>query len=76
MSYAELIGGKHFNVQLECNKRYGNLLLVKGRAKSKAAHENKIFGRPGTRRRDVAPKLYGTALNMVDVKVPGMLHGG
>ncbi len=75
VTYGELIGGKHFNVQLEWNKKYGNLLLVQGRAKPKTASEYKIVGRPGTRRRDIAPKLYGTAENMVDVKVPGMLHG-
>ncbi len=38
--------------------------------------EPKIVGKPGTKRRDIAPKLYGTVQNnMVDVKVPGMLHG-
>ena len=44
-TYGELIGGKHFNVQLEWNKQYGNLLLVKGRAKPKAASEYKEIGR-------------------------------
>ncbi len=75
VSYGELIGGKHFDVQLEWNKQYGNLLLVKGQAKPKAASEYKLVGKPGARRRDIAPKLFGTAENMVDVKVPGMLHG-
>ena len=75
VTYGELIGGKHFDVQLEWNKRYGNLLLVNGKAKPKAASEYKVVGKPGTRRRDIAPKLFGTAENMVDVKVPGMVHG-
>lgn len=74
-TYGELIGGKHFDVQMEWNKHYGNELLVKGKAKPKAASEYKIIGRPGVKRRDIADKLYGTAENMVDVKVPGMLHG-
>lgn len=75
VTYGELIGGKQFDVQLEWNKRYGNLLLVTGKAKPKAASEYKLIGKPGARRRDIAAKLYGTAENMVDVKVPGMLHG-
>ena len=75
VSYGDLIGGKHFDVQLEWNKHYGNELLVKGKAKPKSASEYKIIGKPGVKRRDIADKLYGTAENMVDVKVPGMLHG-
>ena len=75
VSYGELIGGRHFDVQLEWNKHFGNELLVKGKAKPKSPSEYKIIGKPGTRRRDIAPKLFGTAESMVDVKVPGMLHG-
>ena len=37
VTYGELIGGKHFDVQLEWNKHYGNELRVKGRAKPKVA---------------------------------------
>ena len=75
VSYGELIGGRHFDVQLEWNKHFGNELLVKGKAKPKSSSEYKIIGKPGTRRRDIAPKLFGTAESMADVKVPGMLHG-
>ncbi|HTD89017.1 MAG TPA: molybdopterin cofactor-binding domain-containing protein, partial [Burkholderiales bacterium] len=75
ISYGELIGGKHFDVQLEWNKQFGNALLVKGKAKPKLPGEYKVIGKPGTRRRDIAPKVYGTAENMADIKVPGMLHG-
>ncbi len=75
VSYGELIGGKHFDVQMEWNKHYGNTLLVTGKAKPKSPSEYKLIGKPGARRRDIAPKLFGTAENMVDVKVPGMLHG-
>jgi CO/xanthine dehydrogenase Mo-binding subunit len=75
ISYGELIGGKHFDVQLTWNKQYGNELKVEGRAKTKSPSQYKIVGKPGTRRRDIAPKLLGTAENMVDVKLPGMLHG-
>ena len=75
VSYGDLIGGRQFNVELEWNKNIGNDLMVKGKAKPKSPSEYKIVGKPGTRRRDVAPKVLGTIEYMVDVKVPGMLHG-
>ncbi len=76
VSYGELIGGRQFNVQLEWNKHYGNELKVVGKAKPKSPSEYKIIGKPGQRRRDIAPKVLGAADNMmVDVKLPGMLHG-
>jgi nicotinate dehydrogenase subunit B len=75
ISYGELIGGRHFDLQLEWNNVIGNDLLVKGKAKPKSPSEYKTVGKPGTRRRDVAPKVLGTIEYMVDVKVPGMLHG-
>ena len=49
--------------------------MVKGKAKPKSPSEYKTVGKPGTRRRDVAPKVLGTLEYIVDVKVPGMLHG-
>jgi hypothetical protein len=75
VSYGELIGGRHFDLQLEWNKVIGNDLMVKGKAKPKSPSEYKTVGKPGTRRRDVAPKVLGTLEYMMDVKVPGMLHG-
>src|SRR4051812_33217371 len=75
VSYGELIGGRQFNVELEWNKVIGNDLMVKGKTKPKAPSEYKTVGKAGTRRRDVAPKVLGTIEYMVDVKVPGMLHG-
>jgi nicotinate dehydrogenase subunit B len=75
VSYDELIGGRQFNVELEWNKVIGNDLMVKGKAKPKSPSEYKTVGKPGTRRRDIAPKVLGTIEYMVDVKVPGMLHG-
>ncbi len=75
VSYGELIGGRHFDVQLDWNKQFGNPLLVTGKARPKAPGEYKIIGKPGTRRRDIAPKVLGTAESVADVKVPGMLHG-
>jgi CO/xanthine dehydrogenase Mo-binding subunit len=75
VSYGELIGGRFFDVQLEWNKVIGADLQVKGQAKPKPVSEYKIVGKPGTRRRDVPPKVLGTIEYMVDAKVPGMLHG-
>jgi nicotinate dehydrogenase subunit B len=75
VSYGELIGGRHFDLQLEWNNVIGNDLMVKGKAKPKSPSEYKTVGKPGTKRRDVAPKVLGTIEYMVDVKVPGMLHG-
>jgi CO/xanthine dehydrogenase Mo-binding subunit len=75
VSYGELIGGKHFAVELEWNKQIGNDLKIKGKAKPKSPSEYKIVGKSGTPRRDVAPKVLGTLEYLVDVKVPGMLHG-
>ena len=75
VSYGDLIGGRHFDVTMEWNKHFGNELLVTGKAKPKSPSEYKTVGKPGTRRRDVAPKVMGTLEYIVDVKVPGMVHG-
>src|SRR5215470_11290200 len=54
-SYAELIGGRYFNVQLDWNKEWGNTLYAPGKAKPKEAKDHKIVGQRITRE-DVAPK--------------------
>ena len=74
-SYGELIGGRYFDVTLDWNNEIGNDLVIKAKAKPKQPSEYKIVGRPGTRRRDVPLKVLGTLEFLVDVKVPGMLHG-
>ena len=61
VSYADLIGGRYFNVQLEWNKTIGNDLTVNGQARPKLPSEYKTVGKPGTRRRDVAPTLPSPA---------------
>jgi nicotinate dehydrogenase subunit B len=75
VTYGELIGGRHFDVQMEWNHEVGNDLLVTGKAKPKSPSEYKTVGKAGTRRRDIPPKVLGKLEYMVDVKVPGMLHG-
>src|SRR3954469_20467158 len=73
-SYAELIGGRYFNVQLEWNKQWGNTLYAPGKAKPKPHTAHKIIGRP-IKREDVAPKVFAQEDFVTDVKVPGMVHG-
>jgi nicotinate dehydrogenase subunit B len=74
VSYAELIGGRYFNVQLDWNKQIGNLLYAPGKAKPKAPKDYRIVGKP-LPREDIAPKVYAQEDFVTDVKVPGMVHG-
>ena len=73
-SYAELIGGRYFNVQLDWNKQWGNTLYAPGKAKPKDPKDYKIVGQP-IAREDIAPKVYAQEDFCTDVKVPGMVHG-
>ena len=75
VSYAELIGGKFFDVPMEWNKQIGIFLGVKGEAKPKDPSQYKVVGNSGYRRRDVADKVLGKMTYAVDVKPAGMLHG-
>jgi len=74
VSYAQMIGGKYFNVQLDWNKKYGNPLYAPGKAQPKKPSEHKIVGQP-IKREDVAPKVFAQEDFVTDVKVPGMVHG-
>jgi CO/xanthine dehydrogenase Mo-binding subunit len=73
-SYAELIGGRYFNVELAWNKEMGNTLYAPGKAVPKKPSEYKIVGQP-IKREDVAPKVFCQEDFCTDVKVPGMVHG-
>jgi nicotinate dehydrogenase subunit B len=73
-SYAELIGGRYFNVQLEWNKQMGNALYAPGKAQPKKHTEHKIVGKP-IKREDVAPMVFSQQDYVVDIKLPGMVHG-
>jgi nicotinate dehydrogenase subunit B len=72
-TYAELIGGRYFNVQLEWNKQIGNLLYAPGKAKPKDPKDHRIVGQP-IRRADVAPKVFCQEPFCTDIKRPGMVH--
>jgi CO/xanthine dehydrogenase Mo-binding subunit len=73
-TYAELIGGRYFNVQLDWNKQYGNTLYAPGKAQPKNYTEHKIVGQ-SIKREDVAPKVFCIEDYCTDIKVPGMVHG-
>ena len=74
ISYAQMVGGKYFNVQLDWNKQFGNGLYAPGKAQPKKPSEHKIVGQP-IKREDVAPKVFAQEDFVTDVKVPGMMHG-
>jgi len=74
VSYAQLIGGQYFNVQLAWNKEYGNALYAPGKAQPKKPSEHKIVGQP-IKREDIAPKVFCQEDFVTDVKVPDMVHG-
>ncbi len=74
VGYAELIGGRFFNVHLNWNGKYGNPLYAPGKAQPKDPKDHKIVGQP-IPREDIAPKVFAEADFVADVKVPGMVHG-
>jgi CO/xanthine dehydrogenase Mo-binding subunit len=74
VSYADLIGGRYFNVELNWNKQIGNPLYAPGKAAPKPPKDYKVVGKP-LPREDIAPKVYAQQDFVTDVKVPGMLHG-
>jgi nicotinate dehydrogenase subunit B len=74
VSYAELVGGRYFNVTLAWNGKIGNPLYAPGKAKPKDPKDYKIVGQP-IKREDIAPKVFAQQDFCNDVKVPGMIHG-
>src|SRR5918999_2408317 len=73
VSYADLIGGRHFHHQVEWNKANGNAMDIKVPAKPKAPDEYKVVGKP-LARRDVAWKVFGTDDYVTDVRIRDMLR--
>ena len=74
VSYAELVGGRYFNVPLAWNGKIGNPLLAPGKAKPKDPKNYRVVGQP-IKREDVAPRVFAQLDFVTDVKVPGMVHG-
>ena len=73
ITYAELVGGKHFHHAVQWNGQTGNPMDINVPAKPKPPAEYKVVGKP-LPRRDVAWKVFGTDDYVTDVRVPGMLH--
>ena len=74
VSYAELVGGRYFNVTLAWNGKIGNPLYAPGKAKPKDPKDFKLVGQP-IKRQDIAPKVFARQDFCTDIKVPGMVHG-
>lgn len=74
VGYGELMGGKQFSAPLEWNNEIGNTMKVQGKAQPKTPDQYKIVGN-AVPRNDIAPKVFGRAKYVVDVVVPGMVHG-
>jgi len=73
VSYAQLIGGKRFNVTIQAEGKAGELKLAQD-VKAKDPNEYQTVGKPAPRV-DVPPKTTGEAVYVHDVRIPGMLHG-
>jgi CO/xanthine dehydrogenase Mo-binding subunit len=73
VSYGELIGGRYFDSEVEWNKKWGNPLEIKAKAKPKKVEDYKIVGK-SMPRSDVPGKVYGTMDYVTDVRLPGMMH--
>jgi nicotinate dehydrogenase subunit B len=74
VTYAELVGGRYFNVTLAWNGKIGNPLYAPGKAKPKDPKDYKVVGQP-IRREDIAPKVFARQDFCTDIKAPGMVHG-
>ncbi|HYM90654.1 MAG TPA: molybdopterin cofactor-binding domain-containing protein, partial [bacterium] len=73
VSFGELIGGRRFDVAL--NTAGANYTLaVSGSARPKSPDQYKVVG-TSVPRTDIPPKAAGRFSYIVDVRVPGMLHG-
>jgi CO/xanthine dehydrogenase Mo-binding subunit len=73
VSYAQLIGGRHFNHTVEWNKQTGNAMDITVDAKPKSPSEYRVVGKSFTRR-DLAGKVYRTDKYVTDISLPRMLH--
>ncbi|HEY4338920.1 MAG TPA: molybdopterin cofactor-binding domain-containing protein [Steroidobacteraceae bacterium] len=69
VTYAELIGGKRFNIELTGQ----NVNLTTGKAAIKPVSDLRVVGR-SHKRYDIPPKVDGSAQWAVDMKLPRMVH--
>ena len=73
VSYAQLIGGKRFNIRIQAEGR-GNDLKLAQDVKAKDPKEYTTVGKT-VPRFDLPPKVTGEAVYIHDMRIPGMLHG-
>ncbi len=73
VSYAQLVGGKRFNVTIQAEGKAGELKLAQD-VKAKDPKEYNTVGQP-VPRFDLPPKVTGEAVYVHDVRIPGMFHG-
>ena len=73
VSYAELIGGKQFNVKITATGT-GWDMKVAPEVKAKDVKDYKVVG-TSQKRIELPPKLTGEFTYVHDVRIPGMLHG-
>jgi nicotinate dehydrogenase subunit B len=73
ISYANLIGGRYFDHEIEWNKQIGSNLALKAKAPLKKPEDYKIVGKTAPRS-DVSGKVYGTTDYVTDIRLPGMVH--
>ncbi|MET0292179.1 MAG: molybdopterin cofactor-binding domain-containing protein [Steroidobacteraceae bacterium] len=69
VTYAELVGGKRFNVALEGR----NVNATTGKATVKPVSDLRVVGQ-SVQRYDIPAKVDGSLKWAVDMKVPGMVH--
>jgi CO/xanthine dehydrogenase Mo-binding subunit len=72
ISYAQLIGGRHFDAPVQFSGE-AQQLAVKVQAPLKKPSEFKVIGKPMPRR-DMPGKVFGTLQQVSDFKLPNMLH--
>src|SRR6266446_7905977 len=72
ISYAQLIGGRHFDAPVQFTGE-AQQLAVKVPAPLKKPSEFKVIGKPMPRR-DMPGKVFGTLQQVSDFKLPNMLH--
>ena len=73
VTYAEMIGGNYFDIQVEWNGKIGNAMVVTGKAKPKPFSEYKVVGKPFPRA-DIPGKVYGHTDYVTDVRPSSMVH--
>ena len=73
VSYAELIGDRHFDVPMQWNGVYGNGLVARGRAEPKHPGDYQTVG-TSVPRTDIPEKVFARHQFVTDIRLPGMLH--